>query len=145
MGKLLPRLPWYLIRISCLTAFSIQIFLLIYSQVEPSQTVTSTTKEAITAQDYPVVFKICIKPGFNESALWEFGYNSAAGYFSGESRFNESLVGWAGHTADGRVVGTVSGKYVLSPKQQVYSNIFRYTVKGWLWWSSYFRKCVHHK
>ena len=113
MGKLLQRLPWYVIRTSCLTAFSIQIVLLVYSQIEPSQTVTSTTKKAITVGEYPIVFKICIKPGFNESALWEFGYNSVAGYFSGESRFNDSLVGWAGHTADGGVASTVAGKYFV--------------------------------
>ena len=58
-------------------------------------------------KDFPFLTKICIRPGFDILALREAGYNSVDGYFSGNSRFNRSVIGWAGHTQDGKVVGKV--------------------------------------
>ena len=58
-------------------------------------------------KDFPLLARICIRPGFDILALREAGYNSVDGYFSGNSRFNRSVIGWAGHTQDGKVVGKV--------------------------------------
>ena len=41
------------------------------------------------------------------TALREAGYLSVDNYFSGNSRFDSSVIGWAGHTQDGKVVGKV--------------------------------------
>ena len=43
---------------------------------------------------FPVVFKICFKPGIDLEKLQELGYDSVWGYFSGQSRFNNSVFGW---------------------------------------------------
>ena len=62
-------------------------------------------------KDFPLLARICIHPGFDMPALRRAGYNNADGYFSGNSRFNRSVVGWAGHTQDGKVVGKVEEIY----------------------------------
>ena len=59
--------------------------------------------------DFPLVFKICIKPGFNETELRILGYHNSLDYLFGQSKYNESLFDWAGHTADGKIVSNVSG------------------------------------
>ena len=41
------------------------------------------------------------------TALREAGYFNVVGYFAGKSKFNGSVIGWAGHTEDGKVVGKV--------------------------------------
>ena len=47
---------------------------------------------------FPIIFKICMKPGFKTTALKEEGYAGISEYFLGQSRFNNSLYGWAGNT-----------------------------------------------
>ena len=41
------------------------------------------------------------------TALREAGYFNVVEYFAGKSKFNGSVIGWAGHTEDGKVVGKV--------------------------------------
>ena len=63
----------------------------------------------MTIKDFPVVFKICIKPGFNSDGLKYVGYSDIWSYFVGESRYNSSLIGWAGHTKEGTAFSDVAG------------------------------------
>ena len=58
-------------------------------------------------KDFPLLTRVCIRPGFKMAALREAGYNSTDSYFTGKSRFNSSVIGWAGHTEDGNVLGKV--------------------------------------
>ena len=44
-------------------------------------------------------------------ALLKAGYNSTNSYFSGKSRFNHSVIGWAGHTEDGGIFGNALQTY----------------------------------
>ena len=60
--------------------------------------------------EFPVLFKLCVKPAFNQTELEAAGYENSWGYFKGESMFNSSIIGWAGHTRDGQIVSDVSGK-----------------------------------
>ena len=103
--------PWYLIRFACLVAFLLQITTLIAGMINPKETLISTQKVDFDKIDFPLVFKICIKPGFNETELRILGYQNSLGYLFGNSRYNESLFGWAGHTLDGKVVSNVSGNH----------------------------------
>ena len=41
-------------------------------------------------------------------ALNEVGYEDTWSYFLGQSKFNQSVYGWAGHTEDSGTIGTVS-------------------------------------
>ena len=73
-------------------------------------TLLNTDASEIDLQDieFPLDIKICAEPGFNETAIEEAGYaKSPWKYFTGVSRFNSSIVGWAGHTKDFGVKGSV--------------------------------------
>ena len=54
-------------------------------------------------KDFPLLARVCVRPGLDMLALREAGYNSTDSYFTGKSRFNSSVIGWAGHTKDGKV------------------------------------------
>ena len=112
---------WFTVYVLCISALFAQIYPLlrfllttnIISNMSsprdyayPSK--TSTRREEVIMKDFPLLTRICIHPGFDITALREAGYLSVDNYFSGRSRFNSSmLVGWAGHTKDGKVIGKV--------------------------------------
>ena len=68
---------------------------------------TRTRREDVLMKDFPLLTRICIHPGFDMTALREAGYLSVDNYFLGRSMFNGSVIGWAGLTKDGQVVGKV--------------------------------------
>ena len=55
---------------------------------------------------FPLLLRLCARPGFDISALRESGYYNTDQYFSGRSKFNGSLIGWAGHTENGGVISS---------------------------------------
>ena len=59
---------------------------------------------------FPLVFKLCFKPGLDLNALTEVGYDGVENYFNGRSRYNSTAVGWAGHHENGSIIGDVEGK-----------------------------------
>ena len=60
-------------------------------------TITRTWEEEVLLKDmdFPLVAKICVIPGFNQTALYEVGYVDTWDYFIGRSRLNYSLYDWA--------------------------------------------------
>ena len=62
-------------------------------------------------KEFPLLTRICVSPGFDMEALLKAGYNSTNSYFSGKSRFNHSVIGWAGHTEDGGIFGNALQTY----------------------------------
>ena len=113
IGFSLIKRPGLLIYLGCFIAFLSQLFSLISSHIHPTQTLTRIEKKDLHGIPFPVLFKICIKPGFDRDELRNAGYKHAGRYFLGESRFNSSVVGWAGHLPDGRIKGNVSGRVCL--------------------------------
>ena len=126
IGLSLLKRPWLFIYFGCFIAFLCQLFSLIHSYVHPSQTVTRVEKKDLNNIPFPVLFKICIKPGFDGDELLNAGYLHAGRYFLGESRFNSSVHGWAGHLPDGRIKGNVSGRVCLQILiSLIYLKVFR--------------------
>ena len=99
----------HLLYIGCFIIFVIQVAVLIYNRMNPSQTISSTSQKQLADLKFPVIFKICIKPAFDDEELNEAGYSSSYDYFLGCSKYDGHLMGWAGHTEDGRAVSNVSG------------------------------------
>ena len=61
--------------------------------------------------EFPISFRICAYELTNKDDRFiKLGYRSASNYFRGRSMFNESLVGWGGHTKNGTNIGTIEGK-----------------------------------
>ena len=87
------------------------MIVLAVSQITPSQTVSHLEERRLDDIEFPVLFKICIKPAFHTSELYKAGYQNIWNYFVGQSRFNESVFGWGGHTDNGSIIGTPGGKW----------------------------------
>ena len=109
-----PQWSWVL-HISCSLAVTIQLVSLIQSHISPQSTNSENEEVNIQKMEFPLLFKICVQPSFNNSAAEELGYDGFWNYFSGMSRFNKSIFGWAGHTNSSGVKDTVPG--VLSKVQ----------------------------
>ena len=109
------RSPFYLIRFLCLLAFFIQLSTLIDGMINPKETLIGTEKVDFDKIEFPLIFKLCIKPGFNDTELRKLGYLNSLTYLMGISRFNQSHFGWAGHTPEGDTVSNVSGNSILIP------------------------------
>ena len=103
------RALFYLIRFVCLIAFLIQTSTLINGMLNPKETLIGTNKVGFEKIEFPLIFKICIKPGFNDTELRNLGYLNGFRYLMGMSLYNKSHFGWAGHTQEGDIVSNVSG------------------------------------
>ena len=98
MWKCWSQLQWsWILHISCSLAVTIQLVSLIQSHISPQSTNSENEEVNIQKMEFPLLFKICVQPSFNNSAAEELGYDGFWNYFSGMSRFNKSIFGWAGH------------------------------------------------
>jgi hypothetical protein len=91
--------------------FLVQLCSLVHSALYPTELYTTMRKEPLTRENFPLTFKLCVTPGFNETALYEAGYDSAYHYNMGWSRFNGTFGGWAGHTLDGGTLNATGNSY----------------------------------
>ena len=99
--------PILIINSCCLLACSIQILLVGYGHIFPKRTVNNLGQKNLTGMKFPVVFKLCFRNVLsNNTRFKNVGYEDLWHYFKGQSVFNSSLLGWAGHREDGQVVGT---------------------------------------
>ena len=73
-----------------------------FNQLNPSETFTKYQETPLDQIDFPIIFKICLKPALNLTLLQSAGYKTIKTYFLGRSWHNTSLYGWAGHGTDGR-------------------------------------------
>ena len=105
----LKKNPCIFINACCFVSFIVQMSILVKDQISPSQTVSNTEEKKLDDIEFPVLFKMCIKPSFNLDELQATGYQNIWNYFIGQSMHNGSLFGWAGHTEDGEVFGSVKG------------------------------------
>ena len=112
-----------LANLACLIGFCVQFGNVLDTYVHPSQTTITVTETNLQDSQFPLLFKICFNPSFNASAVEEAGYTD---FISGKSKFNSSFLGWAGHTFQGGVQGTVEEiirKVTLHNPEQVISSI----------------------
>ena len=104
---------WNSLKLACFIAFIIQIGASIKSQVAPQKTVAETVRADLGDIDFPVAFKVCMKPSFNDDELKKVGYDFSYRYFSGQSKYEREsggnkIYGWVGHTVGGGVFSNAS-------------------------------------
>ena len=97
----------------CLIAFLVQIAFITYENIKPEHPVTETYRQDLNEMEFPVIFKVCVIPGFDASAMKREGYSGATGFVDGKNLFNDSVLGWGGHVED-----------VGKPKSSNGNNIF---------------------
>ena len=102
--------PLILLHAGCFITFTVQMIVLARNQISPSTTISHLEERSLDSIDFPVLFKICIKPPFHTSELYKAGYQNIWYYFMGQSRYNKSVFGWGGHTDNGSIIGTARGK-----------------------------------
>ena len=95
------KYAWILVNAICALILTFQLSLVLDTYINP--TVTHTWEKDVKLEDmeFPIVFKICVIPGFNTTALNEVGYDDSWSYFLGKSRFGNTTYGWAGHLLSG--------------------------------------------
>ena len=110
--------PLISINTFCFIAFLIQLFYVGTGQLSPSKPLTTVEKLILSEIEFQVVFKMCVNKYTNEDETFKkIGYKDLEGYFIGQSIFNTSVIGWAGHRENGDAFGTVEGK-VLKVKKK---------------------------
>ena len=103
---------WFVVNAFCVLATLTQLVFIIASFINPNELNTVTSELALEDIDFPLDIKICAEPAFNESAITAAGYGDEwpyYEYFTGRSRYNRSIFGWAGHTPDLGIIGSVEG------------------------------------
>ena len=95
-------------------SFLIHIGFIGFNQLNPSETFTKYQETLLDNIDFPIIFKICLKPALNLTFLQSVGYKNIRAYFLGWSKYNTSLYGWAGHGPDGRPLYQDVGGKILS-------------------------------
>ena len=88
--------------------FIIQVTGNIYNML--NETTTNIKVNDMSTLPFPCVFRLVIRPGYNRTKLNNAGYEGVEKYFLGQSKYNMSMVGWAGHSEDGGILGTVQGR-----------------------------------
>ena len=68
--------------------FCVQFGSLVKNSLDHTELSTVMRKESLESQDmFPLTAKICVKPGFNQTELYNAGYEHALFYFLGQSRY----------------------------------------------------------
>ena len=83
-------------------SFLLHVGFIGFNQLNPSETFTKYQETPLDQIDFPIIFKICLKPALNLTFLHSVGYKTIKTYFLGRSKHNNSLYGWGGHRSDGR-------------------------------------------
>ena len=79
-----------LLYLFCAISFVVQESFLVYHSLYPQNTVTNTGQKHLSHMDFPLVFKICLRPGYNRTVLRDVGYVDEWAYFAGCSRWAAS-------------------------------------------------------
>ena len=82
-------------------------------QIKPTKTETRLQEKKLNEIEFPVVFKICFKNSIDIEKLKMAGYRTDRQYFRGQSWFNKSIYGWAGHVQGGHTGPGVKGREIF--------------------------------
>ena len=89
-----------IINFACLVIFIVQALELVIQYRNPQFTTTSVEYRRLMEIEFPILFKVCVNPGFNSDKLSQYGYSDLVGYFHGKSSKGSSVIGWTGHPSN---------------------------------------------
>ena len=72
----------------CFVAFAIQLGNVIGNYIKPTITNTNVEEKELKEVGFPLVLKICVRPGFNQTAIKDAGYTGDRAFLLGQSMFN---------------------------------------------------------
>ena len=92
--------------------FIVHISFLINSNLNPSLPKVKYYNKELKDIDFPIAFQFCIEEKNTDEKVKlasDLGYRDLYDFFKGKSKFNNSIVGWSGHTENGSTIGSVEG------------------------------------
>ena len=101
-----------LIKASMSIAFIAHVGYIGYELLYPEFPEIVNRKISLKDMEFPVLFRICVNEANLTEANEKFhdvGYTDLWKFFHGESMYNDSFYGWAGHTENGTTMGSVEG------------------------------------
>ena len=101
--KFLTTKYWLIIHFGFFLAFLVQFTSIVQDLLHPSQTTIRIQEHKVT--DIPILFKICVNPGFNLTKIKEEGYTNTYYYFLGQSMYSNTSYGWSGINNNRTVAG----------------------------------------
>ena len=102
--------------------FLMHISILGYNILYPEIPEILVSKKNLNEIEFPMTFRICaFELNDTVSRYQSFGYSDYAGFFRGQSMFNNTVYGWAGHDENGSVWGNVAGKIINQAFLFIYS------------------------
>ena len=104
---------WVSANIVFTALLAVQLSHVLQGYIKPQTTRTWDEYARLEEMEFPLVIKICVIPGFNQTAVREFGYKDIFSYFVGrkDSDYYTSY-DWAGHTNYSGTVKEVLAKVV---------------------------------
>ena len=96
------------------SSFIVHIFFIWSKILKPDIPNVRVYKSPLKDIEFPLVFKICADQNKNENERYRrVGYKNYGAFYRGRSMYNETLVGWGGHSENFTNIGTVEGKVLL--------------------------------
>ena len=100
--------------IAFFAVFLVQASSILYSRITRQELNSSMRKVPLASITLPVIFKICLKPGFDKKRLQEMGYPNIIHYFYGSQLAYKTegfgkFLGWGGFSKNGSVIKTAAG------------------------------------
>ena len=107
---------WVSANIVFTVLLAVQLSHILQGYIKPQTTRTWEEEVPLHSMEFPLVVKVCVIPGFNQTALQEVGYKDTFAYFLGlpDSESGGSLYGWAGHTKENGTFGSVEEVLTLA-------------------------------
>ena len=88
---------------------------------------TYVEEMSLEEMDFPLNYKICVRPGLSSSALDKLGYSGSSYYVLGSSKLNDSVIGWGGFNEKGEAIATAKEVIEFArPEWNDYLPIIRY-------------------
>ena len=92
-------------------AFIIHISYIFYFIVYPTLPEIKNYKKQLNEIEFPIAFQLCVEERANSTKRYnQVGYSDAWTFFYGQSKFNSSIYGWAGHMENGSTFESTQGK-----------------------------------
>ena len=98
------------IKVVIIISCASHICFLFYNTVHPDLPDIKVYQKRLDEVEFPLSFLLCVHEMVHVTGRYKkLGYSNDWDFFTGKSRYNESIYGWGGHTENGSSYGSVEG------------------------------------
>ena len=104
-----------ILALACITHISFILHNLLYPDFPTIKQYSKNLKDI----EFPIVFRICAEKLQDEEKKYNtVGYRNMFDFFLGQSMYGHAY-GWAGHTKNGSIIGSVKGHHKITMKRVI--------------------------